>query len=255
MKRLIFILFLLAPILSYSQVAVKYRQATLDTLRLKDLPAAPDSILLYGTVYAYNDSIWFMDQNDTHYNLLRWLDSIAAETVRYYAVLDSLAVHDGNYITLRDSVRDVQDSLVVHDGHYYSLRDSVRAIVSGDDDIANDTYYTSYDVLGNPINVWKVDVNGNFYVARPQLKVSQNTEFDAGMIWQNIPLRLALYGDSVGYRYEVNGYELFKSYAIADGTGGLAERKTEFAGDVYVNDTLLSLTEKLNIDQTTPRPL
>ena len=205
------ILFLLICGPLFAQQSVTYKQVKTDTLRVRNLAAQPSAVTLYGTVYGYNDSVWFVDQSGTHYNLLNWLDS-----------------------------------LVVHDGHYYSLRDSVRAIVSGDDYIANNTYFTSRDVLGNLINLWKVDQNKNFIIAPDQLLKSQNSEFDAGMLWRNIPLRNALYGDSVGFRNRVNGYELSKSYMIADGTGGPAKRKTEFRGNVYAQDSLYVANQLLN---------
>ena len=114
MKKLLTILFLFYAVLSFGQTSVKYRQATLDTLRLKDLPALPSVVANFTAVVAYNDSLWFQDKNGTLYNILNWLDSIAAHRIELDAHLDSLIRHTENYYSLRDSVGDNIDSIAQH---------------------------------------------------------------------------------------------------------------------------------------------
>ena len=69
------------------------------------------------------------------------MDSIANHTVRYYAVLDSLARHTVDYYTLQDSVTNNMDSIVTHTTRYYGVLDSlIRHSVD---------YYTLQDTVTN----------------------------------------------------------------------------------------------------------
>jgi len=111
----------------------------------------------------------------------------------------------------------------------------IASIEAGNNHIANDTYFTGKAVSGDTVNLWKIDENNNLYKGVPELLRPQNSEADAGIIWWNIPLMSALYGDSVGYRWKAGGYELFKSYGIADGAKGLVSRSHEFNGNLYAD--------------------
>jgi len=78
MKKLLTILFLILGVSAFGQQTFKRQEIIADTSRLKNLSAAPGSMLGYGTPFVMDDSLWFMDQNEVTYNLLDWLDSLAA---------------------------------------------------------------------------------------------------------------------------------------------------------------------------------
>jgi hypothetical protein len=110
----------------------------------------------------------------------------------------------------------------------------IAALATGDDHIANDTYFTGINNAGDTANVWKINQDNNFELGIPWLLESQNSEADAGIIYRNIPLRNLNYGDSVGFRDRAGGFELWKAWGIVDGSDGLA------SVGLTVNGTLLA---------------
>jgi hypothetical protein len=193
MKRLLFILILCFPILVFGQQDFKRNQITQDTARLKNLSAHPDSILGYGTLYSKGDSIYFMDQNENIYNILLWIDSVAA------------------------------------------LRSSITSLSGDQNDIANNTWFTSYDGLGNPMNAWKVNDQGVIEFGTNVAIGSLYTVADAGSVWiANMPVVSSVYGTKMEYKIGIDDSGIFRVLGYSDGGGAIYGPEVVVTGNMTV---------------------
>ena len=193
MRKLIAILLFMVPALMFGQQSVKYRQITQDTARLKNLSAHPDSILGYGTLYSKGDSIYFMDQNENIYNILLWIDSVAA------------------------------------------LRSSITSLSGDQNDIANNTWFTSYDGLGNPMNAWKVNDQGVIEFGTNVAIGSLYTVADAGSVWiANMPVVSSVYGTKMEYKIGIDDSGIFRVLGYSDGGGAIYGPEVVVTGNMTV---------------------
>ena len=193
MKRLLFILILCFPIMVFGQQDFKRNQITQDTARLKNLSAHPDSILGYGTLYSKGDSIYFMDQNENIYNILLWIDSVAA------------------------------------------LRSSITSLSGDQNDIANNTWFTSYDGLGNPMNAWKVNDQGVIEFGTNVAIGSLYTVADAGSVWiANMPVVSSVYGTKMEYKIGIDDSGIFRVLGYSDGGGAIYGPEVVVTGNMTV---------------------
>ena len=138
--------------------------------------------------------------------------------------------------------QDASTLTVSLDDRYILIADSLSSNF-----VLNSDWFRGLSVSGDTLNIWQVNEDNQFTLGVPQLLYSQHSEFDAGMIYWDIPLRLALFGDSVGFRFRGGGRELFKGYGKADGAGGVTGIKFEVNGDIFA-DNLIGINTG---DQTT----
>lgn len=274
MKRTLYIaLLLLIPLTTMGQSSIKYRQATLDTLRLKNLTVLPDSILGYGTLAAKDDSLWFVDQNENQYNLLKYLDygdSLWWLRDTVYIYVDSLNYLRDTLYLYSDSINYIRDTLYLFGDSLGYLRDTVYLYADSLNGI-RDTLYRYADSIGfvrdtmylyvDSINllqdtalvhdtrirnlegktraqdIWQKDSDSTTSSKYPVNLSSLRLPPDSRVIVGNLPNISAPYNDTLSVGYILSGEYVFRLFGISDGSGGLKKYGIKVLGLIEADST------------------
>jgi len=124
--------------------------------------------------------------------------------------------------------------------------DGRYSLTSSDNDILNDTYFTSYGLSGSSIGAWKISKDNNFVTGVTMLKESGTYEADYRAAI-NSPIRFAAYGDTIDRSYSVGGDRVYTAYGVSDGAGRTVSRGLRVNGNIIAdnftgNQTVSSLT-------------
>jgi hypothetical protein len=197
------------------------------------------------TMYLYIDSINLLQDTTLAHNLR--LIAIENDTTHfkeaYNDKINSASFGTGTGI-LTLTQQDAGTVTTSLDGRY--------SLSSVHNTLANDTWFYSYDFVGNLIGAWKISKDNTWVFATPVELASLRLLPDSRYTIANVPIVSAPYGDTISIALTIDDKRLIQASMVSDGAGTGITPTVQISGVLRVLDSIVGtyarLTAQLQAD-------